>query len=70
MVFKRFLRLGQKRAQKTESATDWRKLIEKQCSSLIGGGFRPSGELTSSCFGEVRATRKGEVWPEYNGQAL
>lgn len=70
MVFKRLLGLGQKGARKTEPGTDWRKLVEKQCSSLIVGGFRPSGELTSSCFGEVRAARKGEIWPEYNGQAL
>ncbi|MDA8586818.1 YwqG family protein, partial [Rhodobacteraceae bacterium] len=47
----------------------WRQKIEKPCSALIVGGFRPTNELTSSCFGEVRASA-GEEWPSFNGQFL
>ncbi|WP_316013668.1 DUF1963 domain-containing protein [Roseobacter sp. HKCCA0434] len=47
----------------------WRKVIEKKCSTLAIGGFRPSNALRASCFGEVRAT-EGEVWPQFEGKML
>ena len=47
----------------------WRRSIEKRCSSLTVGGFRPSNELVSSCFGEVRAT-EDEVWPQFERKLL
>ncbi|WP_243614700.1 DUF1963 domain-containing protein [Shimia aestuarii] len=70
MNLKKLFSLGRNRIPKAKSETDWRSLIERRCSSLSVGGFRPSGELTSSCFGEVRASRKGEIWPELHGEAL
>lgn len=56
--------------QKPSTGADWRKLVEKPCSSLEVGGFRPSGELTASCFGEIRACLSGEKWPEHDDKPL
>lgn len=70
MDFKKLFSIGQRSNPRTILKDDWRALIEKPCSSLNVGGFRPSGNLTSSCFGEIRASLQGEAWPEYNGEPL
>lgn len=49
---------------------NWRDQIIKPASVLNVGGFRPSEEYLASCFGEIRAGRKTEVWPSYNGKPL
>ncbi|MEQ8779073.1 MAG: DUF1963 domain-containing protein [Roseibium album] len=49
--------------------SSWRSSIEKPCSSLTVGGFRPSNELTSSCFGEIRAA-EDENWPHLENKPL
>lgn len=69
MKFPRIFRSGESLRSK-KPVLDWRKQITKQASALIVGGRRPSGELTASCFGEVRVSRANESWPERDGKPL
>ncbi len=62
--------LNRKRTVIPAVANDWRPLITKPASVLSVGGFRPSGGLTSSCFGEIRACREDEEWPIFDGKPL
>jgi len=53
-----------------QQPVDWRKDVVRPALVLNVGGFCPTGELTKSCFGEVRAGLLGELWPMYNNRPL
>lgn len=54
----------------TNDTSDWRKNIIRPTLGLQVGGFRPTSNLTASCFGEIRAEMEGEMWPEYKDKPL
>ncbi|WP_457648877.1 DUF1963 domain-containing protein [Profundibacter sp.] len=53
-----------------QEPVDWRKDVIRPALVLNVGGFCPTGELTKSCFGEVRAGLPGELWPTFNNRPL
>tara|TARA_A100001015_G_scaffold279887_1_gene341464 strand:+ start:444 stop:1169 length:726 start_codon:yes stop_codon:yes gene_type:complete len=53
-----------------EKNSNWRKSIEKASSKLLVGGFRPTHNPITSCFGEVRVKKLGQRWPYAAGQSL
>ncbi len=49
---------------------NWRSKIIRPTSILEVGGFRPTGEIYASRFGEIRAELHGEKWPVKFGKPL
>lgn len=47
-----------------------RSALKRTARPLEVGGFRPSGALEATCFGEVRLSLPGEAWPTHNGTPM
>ncbi|WMT43292.1 DUF1963 domain-containing protein [Paenibacillus sp. D2_2] len=47
-----------------------KRKIMRQATLLQIGGFRPSGELTSSIFGKVNVSLPNEEWPSSNNKPM
>lgn len=58
------------RKEMTSKIVDWRSQITKPASALEVGGFRPTGNPNTSCFGEVRVARNSNDWPHRRGKPL
>ena len=48
----------------------WRKEIARPVTRLEVGGFRPSGLVEASAFGQVSLALPGEGWPKWQGKPL
>ena len=44
-----------------------RQALHRIARPLEVGGFRPTGSLDATCFGEVRLRAQGEDWPTHDG---
>ena len=47
-----------------------RQELRRTARPLQVGGFRPSGDPTATCFGEVRLRAAGEAWPTHKGTPM